>query len=156
MLLCFDMYRYILNRIDPVFRILKTTIQPFIFSFLQQPDFKIYIYMIISIPSSAIGKALCPRFPFVKEKSDKSNPEVEMGQKRNNMSKISADPPSIQNIKAVYKKILNEMLIKQCTCILPFYSKLSMKDIYHSLVADCCMCVLPICTLSIRLISGYA
>lgn len=62
------------------------------------------IYMIISIPSSAIGKALCPRFPFVKEKSDKSNPEVEMGQKRNNMSKISADPPSIQDIKAVYKK----------------------------------------------------
>lgn len=112
--------------------------------------------MIISIPSSAIGKALCPRFPYVQEKSDKSNPEVEMGQKRNNMSKISADPPSIQNIKAVYKKILNEMLIKQCTCILPFYSKLSMKDIYHSLVADCCMCVLPICTLSIRLISGYA
>lgn len=59
--------------------------------------------MIISIPSSAIGKALCPRFPYVQEKSDKSNPEVEMGQKRN-MSKISADPPSIQNIKAVYKK----------------------------------------------------
>lgn len=44
MLLCFVMYRYILNRIDPVFRILKITIQPFIFSFLQQPDFKIYIY----------------------------------------------------------------------------------------------------------------
>lgn len=34
--------------------------------------------MIISIPSSAIGKALCPRFPYVQEKSDKSNPEVEM------------------------------------------------------------------------------
>lgn len=61
--------------------------------------------MIISIPSSAIGKALCPRFPYVQEKSDKSNPEVEMGQKRNNMSKIFlADPPSIHNIKAVYKK----------------------------------------------------
>lgn len=44
MLLCFDMYRRILNRIDTVFRILKITIQPFIFSFLQQPDFKIYIY----------------------------------------------------------------------------------------------------------------
>lgn len=33
----------------------------------------------------------------------------------------------IHNIEAVHKKILNGMLIKQC--ILPFYSKLSMKDI---------------------------
>lgn len=120
--------------------------------------------MIISIPSSAIGKALCPRFPYVQEKSDKSNPEVEMGQKRNNMSKISADPPSIHNIKAVYKKILNEMLIKNSQSnadkamymYSPILQQLSMKDIYHSLFADCCMCVLPMCTLSIRLISGYA
>lgn len=41
------------------------------------------IFMIISLPSSAIRKALCPRFANVKEKSDKWNPKVEMGQKRN-------------------------------------------------------------------------
>lgn len=41
--------------------------------------------MIISLPSSAIRKAVCSRFANEKEKSDKRNPKVEMGQKRNNM-----------------------------------------------------------------------
>lgn len=65
------MYRYILSIIDPIFHILITSTEPFGFSLLQQPGFLRSIFMIISLPSSAIRKALCPRFANVKEKSDK-------------------------------------------------------------------------------------